>query len=98
MTNKKALVFGETKGLDESLEHRYFKPIQSPRQEKQLTLGFNEPQPKQPKSLRVIQCFDCKRQAELDGYRFALVPLCDCCRTKEELRVLNNRIERRKRQ
>lgn len=32
MKNKKALVFGETEGLDESLEQLHFKPIQFKRQ------------------------------------------------------------------
>jgi hypothetical protein len=58
----------------------------------QLNLHFGKP----PKLVfQTITCHDCKESRELDGYRFALVAICDCCRTKEELRVLNNRIDRR---
>lgn len=42
-----------------------------------------------------IDCFDCKRNSELDGYRFTLVPLCKCCRTERELQIIRNRFERR---
>jgi len=69
MKNEKALVLGETKGLDNSFEHRYFKPIQCLRQEKKLAVVCNKSQPKHPKLLRIIQYFDCKRQSENDGYR-----------------------------
>ncbi len=59
----------------------------------QLNFNFGKP----PKLVfQTITCYDCKESRELDGYRFALVAICDCCRTKEELRVLNNRIERRR--
>jgi hypothetical protein len=57
----------------------------------QLNFDFGKPQ----KVFQTITCHDCKESRELDGYRFALVAICDCCRTKEELRVLNNRIDRR---
>ncbi len=57
----------------------------------QLNFNFGNPS----KVFKTITCHDCKESRELDGYRFALVALCDCCRTKEELRVLNNRIDRR---
>ncbi len=97
MKNKKALVFGETIGLDKNFDQSNFKPNHISRQEKQLTLEFNEPQPNQPRILGVIQCFECKRQAELDGYRFRLVPLCACCRTEREVEIVNNRFERRQR-
>jgi hypothetical protein len=64
-----------------------------PRSEKtQLNFNFGNPS----KVFKTITCHDCKESRALDGYRFALVALCDCCRTKEDLRVLNNRIERRK--
>ena len=95
MKNKKSLVFCETRDFRKTFEQTNSKPIHVSRQEKQLTLEFNEPQPKQPKSLGIIQCFDCKRQAALDGYRFALVPLCACCRTEREVEIVNNRFERR---
>lgn len=95
MKIKKALVFGETKGLDKNFLQSHSKPIQVSRQEKQFTLEFNEPQPKQPRILGIIACFDCKRQAELDGYRFRLVPVCACCRTEREVEIVNNRFERR---
>ena len=49
----------------------------------------------QRKSLGIIQCFDCRQHAELDGYRFALVPLCECCRTEREVKITGNRFERR---
>ncbi len=97
MENKKALVSPKTIGLTKSFDQSNFKPNHISRQEKQLTLEFNEPQPKQPRILGIIQCFDCKRQAELDGYRFALVPLCSCCRTEREVEIVNNRFERRQR-
>ncbi len=58
----------------------------------QLDFDFGKPQ----KIFQTITCHDCKESRELDGYRFALVAICDCCRTKEELRVLNNRIGRRR--
>jgi len=93
MKNEKASVSGETKGFNKNFDQCEFKPNHISRQ---FTLEFNEPQPKQPKSLGIVLCFDCRRQSELGGYRFALVPLCDCCRTKEDLRILNNRIKRRK--
>ncbi len=95
MKNKKALVFGETKGLDETSDKSNFKPIQCLSQEKEPTFEFNEPQPNSPKSLGIIQCFDCKQQSELAGYRFALVPLCECCRTEREIEIADNRLERR---
>lgn len=41
------------------------------------------------------ECFDCKRVARLDGYRFSLVPLCECCRTEREVEITRNRFERR---
>ena len=43
----------------------------------------------------VIDCNDCNDRAQLDGYRFALVPLCKCCRTERELQITRNRFERR---
>jgi len=43
----------------------------------------------------VIDCHDCKQTARLDGYRFALVPLCGCCRTARELQITRNRYARR---
>jgi len=43
----------------------------------------------------VIDCYDCNDRAQLDGYRFALVPLCRCCRTERELQITRNRYERR---
>ncbi len=42
-----------------------------------------------------IDCYDCKRTARLDGYRFTLVPLCGGCRTERELQITRNRYERR---
>lgn len=95
MKNKKALVFGETKGLDETSDQSNFKSIQCLSQEKEPTFEFNETKPKPLKSLGIIQCFDCKQQSELAGYRFALVPLCDCCRTERAIEIANNRFERR---
>ena len=46
-------------------------------------------------SAGVIDCYDCNERAQLDGYRFALVPLCRCCQTERELRITRNRFERR---
>ncbi len=48
-----------------------------------------------PKITRNIQCFECKERAELNGYRFRLVPLCRPCRTIRELEITGNRFERR---
>ncbi len=69
----KAFVFCETKGSRKTFEQSNFKPIHVSRQDIQPALEF-EPQPNQPRILGVIQCFECKRQAALDGYRFRLVP------------------------
>ncbi len=57
----------------------------------QLDFNFGNPS----KVFKTITCHDCKETRELSGYRFALVAICDCCRTNEDLRVLNNRILRR---
>ncbi len=46
-------------------------------------------------SAELIECYDCKRNAPLDGYRFQSVPLCKCCRTERELQITRNRFERR---
>ena len=51
--------------------------------------------PLRASSTAVIECYDCKRNSRLDGYRFALVPLCKCCRTERELQIIRNRFERR---
>ncbi len=48
-----------------------------------------------PNLLKTIQCFECNTRAELDGYRFRLVPLCHDCRTKREVEITRNRFERR---
>jgi hypothetical protein len=58
----------------------------------QLNFNFGNPS----KVFKTITCHDCEESRELSGYRFALVAICDCCRTKEDLRILNKRIERRK--
>jgi len=47
------------------------------------------------KAIVETECFDCKRLARLDGYRFSLVPLCQCCRTEREVEITGNRFERR---
>ena len=86
----------ETKGLVDTSDQENLKPSQFSSQETQQDLFFNEPSKQAPKPLRIIQCFDCRQTAELRGYRFTLVPLCGCCRTKEHLRVINNQIRRRK--
>ncbi len=49
-------------------------------------------------SAELIECYDCKRNAPLDGYRFQSVPLCKCCRTERELQITRNRFERRQKQ
>ncbi len=92
MKNKKALVFGETIGLDKNFDQSNFKPSL---QETQPVFEFIEPCPPQPKTLDTIECFECKQHAELDGYRFRLVPLCRCCRTDREVEITNKRFERR---
>ncbi len=62
----------------------------------------SEPEPVQQlvKGIRLgassaIDCYDCKQNAPLDGYRFQSVPLCKCCRTERELQITRNRFERR---
>lgn len=42
-----------------------------------------------------ITCHDCKKSAELAGYRFTLVPLRECCRIEREVEITGNRFERR---
>jgi hypothetical protein len=42
-----------------------------------------------------ITCHDCRKPSELGGYRFALVPVCDCCRVEREVQITGNRFERR---
>ncbi len=49
------------------------------------------------KILDTIECYECKRNAELDGYRFQFVPICACCRTEREVQITNHRFERRMR-
>ncbi|MGI8670395.1 MAG: hypothetical protein ACR2J3_11220 [Aridibacter sp.] len=93
MQNKKALVFCETTGLDRNFDQSYSKPL---RQEIQPVFEFTEPQAVS-KNLGIIECYECKRKAELDGYRFRLVPLCRCCRTKREVEITNQNFERRMR-
>lgn len=61
----------------------------------QLDFDFSGTRPKPTKSLGIIQCFECKAEAELDGYRFRFVPLCRCCRTEREVQITRNRFERR---
>lgn len=94
MKNKKALVFGETIGLSKNFNQSYSKPSL---QEIQPVFEFTEPQAAQPKTLDIIECFECKRHAELDGFRFRLVPLCRCCRTDREVEIVAARFERRMR-
>lgn len=97
MKNKKARVFGETQGFNKSFEQSNFNPFQLSRQQTQPTLEFVEHLPEQPKTIVVIECFECKRQSQLDGYRFRLVPICVCCRTEREIEIVGNRFERRNR-
>ncbi len=40
-------------------------------------------------------CYECGDDSPLDGYRFRLVPLCECCRTEREVEITGNRFERR---
>lgn len=94
MESKKARVCYETQGLDKKVEQLHFKPSL---RETQPVLEFIEPQPKKPKNLGIIECYQCKRNAELDGYRFRLVPLCGCCRTEREVEITNQRFEQRMR-
>lgn len=95
MKIKKARVFGETQGLNNSFEQIHFKPSEILSQEKQGVFEFSKTNAEEIKFIRVIECFDCHDHAELDGYRFALVPLCRCCRTEREVKITNNRFERR---
>ncbi len=84
----------ETKGLDKTFDQENSKPNQVSRQDAEQVSLFNEATDRAPKLPRIIECFDCKQSAQLCGYRFTFVPLCRCCRTREDERVLNNRIER----
>ena len=95
MKIKKAPVFGETEGLIKTIEQIDFKSFSLPGQEKQPVLKFGEPINRRPKSSRIVECFECHLTAELDGYRFRLVPVCACCRTVREIEVTGNRFERR---
>ncbi len=65
----------------------------------QIEFDFEKEQknekPALPKILEIIQCFECKTLAEIDGYRFRLVPLCRPCRTQREVEITRNRFERR---
>ena len=95
MDNKKALVFGETKGLDKSFDHRNFKPSDDFSQELQPLFDFSDAPANSLE--RLIICYECRHHAELDGYRFRLVPICRPCRTVREIEITNNRFERRNR-
>lgn len=59
----------------------------------QLDLFVTE-QPK--KELNTIHCCDCHATRPLDGYRFALMPVCSDCRTEREVEITGNRFERRR--
>ena len=54
-------------------------------------------QTKTPRQLleETICCFECKQRAEIDGYRFRLVPVCRDCRKEREVETVGNRFERR---
>jgi len=54
----------------------------------QLNFNFGNP----PK---IIICFNCHRETELDGYLFKLVPVCVNCRTESEVLITRKRFERR---
>ncbi len=93
MKNEKALVFAETIGLEKNFNQDYSK---SKPQNTQAEFEFIETQPTS-KNLDTIECYECNQDAELDGYRFRLVPLCRCCRTQREVEITNKRFERRMR-
>jgi hypothetical protein len=95
MKNKKPSVFGETKGSSKTDSKQKPTTIQPLRQQRQRTLDFRDITNERPKTVTIIDCFDCKQQSELDGYRFAFVPLCHCCRTERSLQILDQQIERR---
>lgn len=40
-------------------------------------------------------CHECGDDSPIDGYRFRLVPICECCRTEREVEITGNRFERR---
>ena len=96
MEKKKPSVFAETQGFNKTSDQVDFKLCAFPSQEPQPKLNLNQQNTHAPKSLGVIVCFDCQRQTELCGYRFALVPLCACCRKEREVQITNNRFERRR--
>jgi FPC/CPF motif-containing protein YcgG len=56
---------------------------------KQPNFSFGKPP-------EIIICFNCHREAELDGYLFRLVPVCFNCRTESEVLITRNRFERRR--
>ncbi len=68
------------------------RSISQNQEKNQKKLNFGS----QPKVLETIICHKCHNERELGGYLFKLVCVCDECRTAEDLRVLNNRIERRR--
>ncbi len=91
-TNLKNQTTKQTKNNSKRSFKLYMENHNTEIEKNQIIFDFGKP----PKLVfQTITCYDCKQSRELDGYRFALVAICDCCRTKEELRVLNNRIDRR---
>lgn len=95
MTSKRAIESGETNGFCKTSDNFDIKSILLPSQEKQQVFSFEELQNQKPKSLNIVQCYECKREVELDGYRFRFVPVCKCCRTEREIEITRNRFERR---
>jgi hypothetical protein len=91
MENKKTA--SAKRGLERNFDQSYSK---LPRQEIQPVFEFTEAKAVS-RNLDLIECYECKRNAELDGYRFRLVPLCRCCRTEREVEITNQRFERRMR-
>ncbi len=92
MENKKTA--SAKRGLKKNFHHRYPTPHHH---ETQPVFEFTEPRAKQPKNFDTIECYECKANALLDGFRFRLVPLCRCCRTVREVEITNQNFERRMR-
>ncbi|MDQ3633249.1 MAG: hypothetical protein M3405_01900 [Acidobacteriota bacterium] len=89
MKNKKTA--SAKRGLNKNFHRPYCK---TPRQEIQPVFEFTEAQAAS-RNLGIIECYECKANAQLDGFRFRLVPLCRCCRTEREVEITNQNFERR---
>jgi hypothetical protein len=90
--NEKTAISAKDSSFNKNLTGELLMNKYKPTNEKtQAKINFGN----QPKALETIHCFECNTRAELDGYRFRLVPLCRDCRTERSLEILSNQIARR---